>query len=163
MSLKYFNYHCISNVQAIYRNSSFTKAFLDRYFLLQSHTCTSSRLFYHHLSFLYTFFLCEKEGNVGEAGARLRHLKILPLENSLATLNMHFPLRSLPSLQYAFSRRPSGSETAVLHRDLFERLPTQSGPVVEFFVSFHLFLPLSLLLLLRFAAPLLSPIRSESF
>lgn len=59
-----------------------------------------------------------------------------------------FPLYTI-----RFSLRPSGSETAVPHRDLFEWFASQSGPLVKFLLASTFFapiLPLLLLFLRRF-------------
>lgn len=85
------------------------------------------------------FYIFQRSGNenvVAKAGARSTHL-VFPLGNLSTTLDKHFPSRSLLLFTIRFSQRPSGSETAVPRRDLFEWFPSQSGPLV--FVSFHRF------------------------
>lgn len=62
-----------------------------------------------------------------------------------------FPISVFFLFTIRFSRRPSGSETVVPRRDLFEWFPSQSGPLVKFLLAstfFALFLPLLLPLLL---------------
>jgi len=80
-----------------------------------------------------------------------------PIEKFIGHPRHAFPISVSFLFTIRFSWRPSGSETAVPRRDLFEWFPSQSGPLVKFLLKLppspflpHLRLPLCLLFILGF-------------
>lgn len=76
-------------------------------------------------------------------GKQVRDRYLVFPGNLSVTLNMHFPSQSLFLFTIRFSRRPSGSETAVSRRDLFEWFSSQSGSLVKFLLAPPFSLPFS--------------------